>query len=277
MKNTRAWGGVVAGLVMTVVLTGCMPEPLAGSGGSGSGAGTAMPSATPSPTHSASAPTAMPSAPAADEHASTFVRIIDGDTIETAAGRVRIIGIDTPERQQCGYEEASMHIGRLIAVGDPLLLELPRGQNDTDNYGRLLRFVTTSSGVDVGLSQLEAGHAITRYDSSDGYPKHPREAKYRAAQIATTGPNGEVISAACASGADPDMGAAPPPPPAPETGERWWQQYSSCNKLKQNGVGHPTGPFSRDDPAQAEIYEWFAFGTGNRGDGDGDGLACEGR
>ena len=36
-----------------------------------------------------------------------------------------------------------------------------------------------------------------------------------------------------------------------------------------------TGPFDRDDPAQAEIYEWFAFGTGNRGDGDGDGLACE--
>jgi len=24
-----------------------------------------------------------------------------------------------------------------------------------------------------------------------------------------------------------------------------------------------------------EIYNWFQFGTGYRGDGDGDGLACE--
>lgn len=183
---------------------------------------------------------------------------------------MRIIGIDTPERNQCGYEEAATEIGRLIAFDDPLVLELPAGQNDTDRYGRLLRFVTTGAGVDVGLRQLEAGHAITRYDSSDGYPAHPREAGYRAAQVAVSGSNGEVVTTTCGGGAHAQ------PPAAPQAGERWWQQYSSCNKLKNNGLGHPTGPFSRSDPAQTEIYEWFAFGTGNRGDGDGDGLACEG-
>ena len=111
---------------------------------------------------------------------------------------------------------------------------------------------------------------VARFDSSDGYPAHPREAAYRAAQVATLGANGEVVTSACGGGAYAQ------PPADPQAGERWWQQYSSCASLKRSGLGHPTGPFSRSDPAQAEIYEWFAYGTGNRGDGDNDGLACEG-
>ena len=43
--------------------------------------------------------------------------------------------------------------------------------------------------------------------------------------------------------------------------------------MKKNSVGHPIGPFRADDPVEADIYDWFAYGTGNRGDGDGDGLA----
>lgn len=57
--------------------------------------------------------------------------------------------------------------------------------------------------------------------------------------------------------------------------DEWWKQYTSCTKLKKNPNGHPTGPFSRDNPAEAAIYDWFADGTGNNGDGEGDGLACE--
>jgi hypothetical protein len=56
--------------------------------------------------------------------------------------------------------------------------------------------------------------------------------------------------------------------------DEWWRQYSSCTKLKKNPNGHPTGPFARDNPAEAAIYDWFAHGTGNNGDGEGDGLAC---
>lgn len=66
---------------------------------------------------------------------------------------------------------------------------------------------------------------------------------------------------------------------APFTGQtdddRWWTRYTSCSKLKKNTAGHPTGPFRQDDPREAAIYDWFANGTGNRGDGDSDGLACE--
>jgi endonuclease YncB( thermonuclease family) len=223
---------------------------------------------------------ARPWTPAGDVQASTFVAVIDGDTVETAAGTVRIIGIDTPERGECGYDEASTALGRALAKGAAISLELPAGHDDTDRYGRLLRSISTEAGVDIGLMQIEAGLAIARYDSRDGYPAHPREEAYRAAQRATQGPNRTVVTTACAGdAADRSLPAetpAPPAPPAVPGAERWWEQYSSCTKLKQNTVGHPTGPFARSDPAQAEQYEWFAFGTGNRGDGDGDGIACEG-
>ena len=60
-----------------------------------------------------------------------------------------------------------------------------------------------------------------------------------------------------------------------DDGDEWWKQHSSCKKLKQNTNGHPTGPFDRDDPEEAAIYNWFAYGTGHCGDEDGDGLACK--
>lgn len=193
----------------------------------------------------------------------TFLAVIDGDTIETSEGTVRLIGIDTPERGQCGQDEASAAISGVLAPDDTVTLELPAGQNDQDRHGRLIRYVTTPAGIDLGLLQLESGNAVARYDSRDGYPAHPREQDYHSAQRATVGPDGSVITIGCQA-----VTFAP-------VADGWWEQYSSCAKLKRNVVGHPIGPFSRDDPAQAEIYDWFAIRSGNGGDGDGDGLACE--
>ena len=228
----------------------------------------ASPSATPVPSSTA-APSRSPSNPPADSlvESAAFVSVVDGDTITTSTGTIRLIGIDTPERGECGHDEASAAIGRLLAPGDPVTLELPAGQNDQDRHGRLIRFVTTAAGVDLGLVQLEAGNAIARYDSTDGYPAHPREAAYHAAQLATPGPDRTVITTACQN-PSPTRSASP-------ATKRWWEQYTSCGQLKRNTAGDPTGPFHRDDPAEAEIYDWFAHRTGNNGDGDNDGLACE--
>jgi len=196
----------------------------------------------------------------------TFISVVDGDTIETSAGTIRIIGIDAPERGECGNDESSAVIASELEPGDAVALELPAGQNDLDRHGRLIRYVTTPAGMDLGLLQLQSGNAVARYDSLDGYPAHPREADYHSAQRASLGADGSVVTVAC------QAAAAVPPPPSTD---QWWEQYSSCTKLKKNGVGHPTGPFNRDDPAHAEPYDWFANRTGNGGDGDGDGLACE--
>lgn len=249
VRIARTWRSAGAAMLLMVGLVGCAPEP---------------PVMQEQPRPASSTPAATPGA----DDSVTFMSVVDGDTIETSAGTVRIIGIDTPERGECGHDEASAAIGRVLDVGDPVTLELPPGQNDQDRYGRLLRLVSTDAGVDIGLMQLEAGNALARYDSSDGYPPHPHEETYRAAQVASPGPNGSVITVACQ-----DEAAAPVAPPPAE--DPWWAQYSSCSKLKKNEVGHPVGPFARDDPAHADIYNWFAHGTGNRGDGDGDGLACE--
>lgn len=248
----------------------------------------------------------MPEPPPPDTSV-TLLSVVDGDTIETSEGTVRLIGVDTPERGECDYDDAAGEILAVIAPGDSILLEHPAGQDDTDRYDRLLRYVSTASGDDIGLLQLEAGHAVARYDSLDGYPKHPRESQYHSAQIATLDADRNVVTAACGSvtppATDAELGnlphqteaiettppatplpeATPEPAPAPTTASPeqtdpttpWYMNYSSCSKLKRNTVGDPTGPFNRDDPAQADIYNWFQFGTGHRGDGDGDGFACE--
>lgn len=212
----------------------------------------------------------------------TLSRVIDGDTIWTSAGKVRLIGIDSPELGQCGYSEAVQTLQAAVAVGDRVYLELPEGENDSDSYGRLLRYVTTVDGVDLGLMQLQGGHAVARYDSLDGYPEHPRQDAYHAAQVATLSADGTVVAVGCevaavtenaeeAGAGGDDAGDAV----GAGDGDEWWTKYRSCAALKRNTVGDPTGPFSKDDPDQVEIYNWFQYGTGHRGDGDNDGLACE--
>lgn len=259
-------------------LGGCAPASSAAPEAAPSVVATSAP-ASPAPSIVPTQPTATASPTPSAIGPATFLSVVDGDTIETSAGTVRLMGVDTPELGECGHDDASIAIGRILSPGDEVTLELTDGQNDRDDYGRLIRYVTTADGVDLGLLQLEAGNALARYDSTDGRPAHPREAAYHAAQLATPGPDRSVVTLACQAPTEtptaPADAAAPSQTIAPETSDPWWMKYSSCTKLKKNTVGDPTGPFSVDDPAQVEIYNWFAYGTGNRGDGDGDGLACE--
>jgi endonuclease YncB( thermonuclease family) len=109
--------------------------------------------------------------------ARTYVvsRVVDGDTLDLADGAVvRLVGIDTPERGQCGYSQATANLDRLVG-GKRVTLGL--SDEDHDRYGRLLRYVNIGR-MDAGLRQIKAGLAIARYDSRDGYGFHPREALY---------------------------------------------------------------------------------------------------
>lgn len=134
------------------------------------------------------APAAVQNAPAATAGGSnstvTVARVIDGDTVELAdSQRVRLIGIDTPERGECGYREATERLIELIG-NQPVTLTAG-ARSDTDRYGRLLRYLDIGD-TDAGLKLLQAGLAISRYDSRDGYGSHPREAQYIAADDLTT-------------------------------------------------------------------------------------------
>lgn len=116
-------------------------------------------------------------------------RVVDGDTVEIASGaHVRIIGIDTPERGACGYDEATAALRRMVEGREVELVD-PASVQDRDAYDRLLRFVDVA-GRDTGLAQVRAGWATARYDSRDGYDAHPREERYRAADPQHASPCG---------------------------------------------------------------------------------------
>jgi endonuclease YncB( thermonuclease family) len=97
-------------------------------------------------------------------------------------GRIRVVGIDTPERGECGFENATAALSALV-LGERVTL-VPGAVDDADRYGRLLRYVDLGR-VDAGLSLIEDGWAIARYDSRDGYGRHPREDAYVAADAAS--------------------------------------------------------------------------------------------
>lgn len=128
------------------------------------------------------APVAAPSEAASG----AVIEVIDGDTVEVAGvGRVRLIGIDTPERGECGYAEAKERLADLV-TGETVTL-VPGAQDDVDRYDRLLRYVEVD-GLDVGEVLLDEGWAESRYDSRDGYGEHERERAYVEADAGTSVP-----------------------------------------------------------------------------------------
>ena len=108
-----------------------------------------------------------------------MTRVVDGDTLDVTRGvaseRVRILGIDTPERGDCGFDTAASYLSGLVGRVEQVSLSTAGpGKDEQDSYGRILRYVD-AGGVDVGLALITPGYAIARYDSRDGYGAHPRE------------------------------------------------------------------------------------------------------
>lgn len=94
------------------------------------------------------------------------LHVIDGDTIITTVGTVRLIGIDAPEKDECGYIEATEKLRELVDNKDVMLI--PDSLNETkDKYGRLLRYIEIY-GKDIGEVLLKEGY-------SDLYPWFPFE------------------------------------------------------------------------------------------------------
>ncbi len=108
--------------------------------------------------------------------------VVDGDTIDVDGRRVRFIGVDTPERGQCGYREAKQRVAQLVSRKRVDIVSVPG--NTTDRYDRELGYVQLR-GFDIGKVLIAEGLARARYDSNDGYPYHPRQADYRATDART--------------------------------------------------------------------------------------------
>ncbi len=197
--------------------------------------------------------------------------MIDGDTVDVVSAggrqeRIRVIGIDTPERGECGFSEAADALGRIV-LGQAVTL-VSGARDDRDRYGRLLRYLDVG-GRDAVLELIRAGHAIARYDSRDGYGRHPREDAYVAADAASVN--------VCAAP------AAASTPPAAVTAATPIQAFRNCAELNAvypggvarlgvtgNTVSGSLRPFGVRPHFDDALYE------ANRArDGDKDGIACE--
>ena len=138
---------------------------------------------------------------------------------------------------------------------------------DRDKYGRLIRYVDVGE-QDAGMGQIMGGFARARYDSRDGYGRHPRQDDYVAADAATqsicaassTTQTAKPTAAAPAASATATRKAPKPDTKTepPKTGKM--TTYANCTEAREAGAA----PLHRGDP-----------GYSTRLDRDGDGTACE--
>jgi micrococcal nuclease len=84
----------------------------------------------------------------------------DGDTLRTASGKkVRLLQIDAPELHGDCYGKASLAALRLLAPkGTRITLVRDPGLDQTDRYGRLLRYVVVN-GTNVNVALVREGAA----------------------------------------------------------------------------------------------------------------------
>jgi micrococcal nuclease len=98
----------------------------------------------------------------------SVTRVIDGDTIDVdrmgKTTRVRLIGVDTPEvvdprkPVQCYGKEASAYTKKIL-TGQIVTLKRDLSQEDTDTYGRILRYVYLSDGQLFNKKLIAEGYA----------------------------------------------------------------------------------------------------------------------
>lgn len=117
----------------------------------------------------------------------TVVRVIDGDTIEVRIDgneeRVRYIGVNTPESDEPCYRDATNANARLV---DGQTVRLVRDTSDTDQYGRLLRYVYVGSTF-VNEKLVTDGYAeVVSYPPDTAQYDHFRDLE-RAAASANRG------------------------------------------------------------------------------------------
>lgn len=92
----------------------------------------------------------------------TLVKVVDGDTIDVklengAQERIRLIGIDTPERGETCFSEATDRLKALLA-GEQVTLK--KDKSERDRYGRLLRYVCSADGIFTEGRLVREGLAV---------------------------------------------------------------------------------------------------------------------
>jgi micrococcal nuclease len=199
----------------------------------------------------------LPTATAAsNEQTGIVTQVIDGDTVDVLIGdsffRVRYIGINTPESNEPCGSEATAANSALVAGRTVTLV---KDVSETDQYGRLLRYVY------VGNVFVNAELVRTGWAEAVAYPPDTAQAGYL-----------ESLEA----GAPVPLCAAPQPTTAPQP----------------TAVPQPTAPAANCDPSYPTVCippyppdidcgdiphrRFQVIPPDPHGfDGDNDGIGCE--
>lgn len=192
-------------------------------------------------------------------------RVVDGDTIiVSGVGRVRLIGVDTPEsvdpRRPVEFfgKEAGAFTRRLV---DGKQVRLDYDWERTDRYGRTLAYVYLLDGTFVNAEIIRRGygHAYTRFPFKhlERFRQFEREARVAGRGLwgATPGAERRVASATPVR--------RPAASDLPAALARWDDNGNgriTCAEARRHGIA----PVPRGHPA----YRYMR-------DGDGDGIVCE--
>ena len=141
----------------------------------------------------------------------TVTAVVDGDTVDVRQGeltdRVRVIGIDTPERGECGYEQATDVLAGHVLRQDVVLV--PGARDDRDSYDRVLR-----SSTGPPTASTAAGRCWTPGWRWPGTTPATATAPTRARPDYVAADAATADTAVCAP-------APPPGPPRPRPRPRW--------------------------------------------------------
>lgn len=100
-----------------------------------------------------------------------ILRVVDGDTLDvridcgfhiSTTQRLRLLGVDTPERSDPGWAEATAFTAAYCPVGRKVIIETEK----SDSFGRYLAKVTPVDEQDgvasgsVNDALLSSGHAV---------------------------------------------------------------------------------------------------------------------
>jgi endonuclease YncB( thermonuclease family) len=187
--------------------------------------------------------------------------VVDGDTLDVVLAdgkreRVRLIGIDTPERGAC-YSAKAASRARALAQGKRIVLKGDATQDTRDRYGRLLAYVWLPGGKDLGYQLVAGGFAkVYVYDRA-----FQRLSAYR---------NAEASAKTAVAGQWKACAAAKPKPVAPVAppSASCHPSYSPCLPI--------VGDLDCADIRAMGLAPVRVLGSDPyRLDGDDDGYGCE--
>lgn len=180
--------------------------------------------------------------------------IMDGDSLVIDGVRIRLHGIDAPERNQtCGTESERWDCGRQSARALEEMIDrapVTCHERDVDRYSRIVAICSVGGGVLVNSQMVGEGWAVAYRRYSMDYVIKEQQARESGRGMWS----GEFVT--------------------PEE----WRRAGRTGNATSNPRSMPDkdcGDFRTWQDAQA-FYETAQPGDPHRLDGEGDGIACEG-